>query len=293
MSVDFRRDGFVGQRMRVLPPPLVGAALSEPLTSRLLVTDCGHFPHAARHRRVRKHGLPTAIVMVCTEGSGWVTTPHGTFPVAPRRLVVVHPGLPHAYGAAEAAPWSLWWFHAAGTDLADLLTAARLTPANPVLSLHDPAGASQLIQDMVDAYDIDYSTPGLLAAAGAAWALLSKLPAERRRVEAHTTPALRALTVLRERMPQRTSVSELAAAVGISTSHLANVFKAETGYGVVAYQNRLRVSQATELLATTSLPIGEIAARVGFDDEFYFSRLFRRVNGVAPRHYRRGLSVGP
>lgn len=73
----------------------------------------------------------------------------------------------------------------------------------------------------------------------------------------------------------------------VMPSHLASVFKAETGYGVVAYQNRLRLSQACELLVATDAPIADIAHEVGYEDEFYFSRQFRRVNGSSPREYRR------
>lgn len=287
MTTDYRRDGFAGQRMRVLPPPLVREALQRPLAGRLLVTDCGYFPHARHHRRVRRAGTSSAIVMICTEGAGWLTTPEGTFAVGPRQLLVVHPGVPHAYGADEEAPWSLWWLHAEGHDVDGLLAAARLTPANPVMGLSDPTQACALVSDMISAYDVDYSPASLLAASGAGWRLLSSLPVERRWTERHDRPALRALDVLRQRLPARVSVAELAAAVGISPSHLASVFKAETGYGVVAYQNRLRLSQACELLVATDAPIADIAHEVGYEDEFYFSRQFRRVNGSSPREYRR------
>ncbi|RME70993.1 MAG: AraC family transcriptional regulator, partial [Verrucomicrobia bacterium] len=53
------------------------------------------------------------------------------------------------------------------------------------------------------------------------------------------------------------------------------------------YFNRLKVQRACELLATTTLSIAEIAEQLGFDDPYYFSRLFRKIMGMAPRVYRR------
>src|SRR6187402_1579197 len=65
-------EGFLGQRLRVLPRPVVKAAQHHPIVRRFLVTDAGYFPHAAQHGRARTHGARETVVMVCTDGAGWV-----------------------------------------------------------------------------------------------------------------------------------------------------------------------------------------------------------------------------
>jgi len=54
----------------------------------------------------------------------------------------------------------------------------------------------------------------------------------------------------------------------------------------VDYRNRIRITNACSLLESTSLSVEEIAALVGFETPFYFSRLFKRAMGVSPRQYR-------
>ena len=74
--------------------------------------------------------------------------------------------------------------------------------------------------------------------------------------------------------------------MGLSPSHLAALFRAQVGHGLLRYQTRQRMARATELLATTEDPIALIAHRVGYADELYFSRQFTRLHSVAPSRYR-------
>lgn len=81
-------------------------------------------------------------------------------------------------------------------------------------------------------------------------------------------------------------LSEVAAACFVSPSHLARVFRRETGQTVVAYLQRLRIQHACELLATTSRSLLEVALDSGFESIEHFHRLFRRQCGKTPRAYR-------
>jgi YesN/AraC family two-component response regulator len=54
----------------------------------------------------------------------------------------------------------------------------------------------------------------------------------------------------------------------------------------VDYFIHLKIQRACRLLDTTALPVGLVGARVGYEDPYYFSRIFRRVMGYPPRRYR-------
>ncbi len=81
-------------------------------------------------------------------------------------------------------------------------------------------------------------------------------------------------------------VATLAALVNISPSHFFALFKRLTGCAPMDYFTRLRMGRAGDLLATTSMSVKEVAAVLGYDDQFYFSRVFKSINGVSPREYR-------
>jgi AraC-like DNA-binding protein len=81
-------------------------------------------------------------------------------------------------------------------------------------------------------------------------------------------------------------VATLAAQANISPSHFFALFKRQTGCAPIDCFIRLRMQHACRLLEETVLSVKEVAATLGYDDPFYFSRIFKSVNHVAPSEYR-------
>jgi AraC-like DNA-binding protein len=81
-------------------------------------------------------------------------------------------------------------------------------------------------------------------------------------------------------------VATLAAQANISPSHFFALFKRQMGCAPIDYFIHLRMQHACRLLDETVLSVKEVAATLGYDDPFYFSRIFKSVNQVAPSEYR-------
>lgn len=96
----------------------------------------------------------------------------------------------------------------------------------------------------------------------------------------------RVMRHVRENLGQRLQLADAAAAADLSPNYLAHLIKKETGKTFVDLVTERRMEKACELLAHTTLRIGEIAATVGFEDEAYFARRFRQRYDVAPRQFR-------
>lgn len=282
-------DGFPGQRLRVLPRPLVASALRRPPTSGLLVTDAGYFPRAANHGRRRPGGAPEAIVIVCVDGVGHCQVEGRATVVAPGHALVLPPGRAHTYRADPRRPWTIWWLHAAGTQVSELLGVITPDGREALVELHDAYRSVATIDDAIGYLERDETFSSLISASGAGWALLAQLAAD---VVAggpqRTEPVRQAQAYLRRHFAKPLSVAELARTAGLSPSHFSALFRAATGGGVVEYTKRLRMARARELLITSSRDIGDIAEAVGYSDAFYFSRQFRTVHGCSPSDYRRG-----
>ena len=279
--------GFAGERISVLPRPIVHEALAQPLTARLLVTDCGYFPAAASHQRTRPSGSLQTIVIICTDGVGWCRLGADTFRITPGEALIIPAGTPHTYGAAVENPWTIWWMHLAGIDLAELLAAADPDPAHPVLVVRDVYRATLLVDEALRHMERDHSVDSRRCAAGAAWHLLALLASGPARMPPTSADAIQqAKEYLRERLDARISVAEMARLAGLSPSHFAALFRKATGLGVLEYQIGQRMARARELLDTTDMPIGSIARAIGYQDPFYFSRHFRHIHGVSASQYR-------
>lgn len=87
-------------------------------------------------------------------------------------------------------------------------------------------------------------------------------------------------------LKERLSLGMLAEKVSVSPNYLSAQFKKEMRQTVIEYINQKRIYQSLVLLATSDIPIQEVAERVGIGDENYFSRLFKKVHGDTPKQYR-------
>ncbi|MGN0643011.1 MAG: AraC family transcriptional regulator [Huintestinicola sp.] len=96
-----------------------------------------------------------------------------------------------------------------------------------------------------------------------------------------------ALIYIDKNYMQDIAIETLAGLSGVSVQHFCRVFKAETLMRPLEYLARRRISEAKALLTNTALEIGEIGRMSGYPDRNYFSIVFRRLEGVSPREYRR------
>ena len=90
----------------------------------------------------------------------------------------------------------------------------------------------------------------------------------------------------------RLSLDALAAYMGYSASYFAATFKRLTGSSPLSYFNRMKVERACELMETTEMKVNQICHKVGIDDSYYFSRLFKKIKGMSPRMYREAAGDG-
>ena len=95
------------------------------------------------------------------------------------------------------------------------------------------------------------------------------------------------LTYLHTHRAHPVRVRDLCAEFHISPSFFGHFFKDRSGSSLSEYLRQLRLNDACLLLRTTDLPIGELAAAVGYEDAAYFSRVFRARYGIPPLAYRR------
>lgn len=87
------------------------------------------------------------------------------------------------------------------------------------------------------------------------------------------------------------TLEKLASVLRVSPVHLSRSFKQELGISFIALLTQTRMNKAMELLSNSELTINEIAERVGYNTQHYFSTSFKKWIGVSPNQYRRGESI--
>ena len=94
------------------------------------------------------------------------------------------------------------------------------------------------------------------------------------------------IAYMTQHLDQPLQVATLAQRASVSPSHYFALFRRQTGSAPIGYFIRLRMQRARDLLDVTAASVKEIAATLGYNDPFYFSRVFKSVNQIAPSEYR-------
>jgi len=95
------------------------------------------------------------------------------------------------------------------------------------------------------------------------------------------------LEYIHDHLDSPVTISQLANIVNLNPTYFSNRFSKLLGTSPLQYVNKRRIEKAQELLLGTDETLYQIGLQVGFSDEYYFSRLFKKTVGISPDHYRK------
>jgi len=281
---------FQNERLVVVHPPQVIKASRSMLLRSFCPTDIGLFLTASLHERRRLRGAKQTIFIHCIRGNGWCEMEGTRYPVKQGDLLIIPARCPHVYGSSKDHPWSIEWFHAVGDGIPDLVRRLGAERKSPVLEIPRSHWDSSLFEEALSSLEAGFTDAHLLYAAFALQHLLSRLiiqgnrnSEDRSSVQARMEKTIR---YMREYYAKAINVNELAVMAGFSASHFAVLFHKFTGHSPADYLIRTRIEAACRLLDFSRLSIKEIAAKVGYDDPYYFSRIFKKTTSYSPKTYR-------
>ena len=96
-----------------------------------------------------------------------------------------------------------------------------------------------------------------------------------------------AIRYMKEHYMENIDISALADDLGFHSSYLTRLFGKYAGVTPLKYLTGIRIQEAQRLLLDTDLPICEVGERVGYPDQFHFSKTFRKATGMNPSAYRK------
>lgn len=94
------------------------------------------------------------------------------------------------------------------------------------------------------------------------------------------------LTYIEEHIDKNISMKEISDLVSLSPDYISSQFKKYNGYPIIKYFNMRKIDKAKQILMERNDKIKDIALALGFKDEFYFSRVFKRFEGMSPKEFR-------
>ena len=254
--------------------------------------SAGRFDEGPAYATWRTRGTDDWLVIQTLGGAGRVGLPHGagaeSVVVEPGDVVLLAPRTPHDYATAPGeARWALRFAHFhPRPEWLPLLEWPRLAPGVGRLRLRGEVeqrvGESLERAVLLSRGGLRLAPLfGLNALESALLWISTQLPAQ------PLDPRLiTVLEIIGTRLAEPLDVRRLGAAVGLSGSRLAHLFRSELGSSPQRFVEQQRMRSAAQLLELTRRSVAEVARAVGYDDPLYFSGRFRRWSGLAPTAYR-------
>jgi AraC-like DNA-binding protein len=274
----------------------------EELDSSLYITWAGHttwegYINSPPELLIASRILADYKIVLVIKGKGLLTLEDKEFEVKAGDLFILFPGVKHLYRADPEDPWEFLWVSFNGRACGSIMDLVIFTHAYPIIHGVSSNIIIQLLTNIIFELENDVSDYALKAT-GFLYLFFSELIpytkkiSEQQTIKTNENSIKKALAYIDVNYHQEIGVDTLSRYVNFSRSHFSRLFKKEVNLTVPEYLNKVRIQKAKTLLTGTDLSVGEVARSVGFKDPFYFSKIFKDIEGQSPSFYKiMGLSA--
>lgn len=288
-----KHEGFKGQLRLVLPKSVVDKIRKNLLIKDLFITDIGFYPNAENHFRERRKGTSGNIIIYCVDGFGYYEAKGEVVNIKKHDVLVIPANVPHKYGANPENPWTIYWMHVEG-EKANLISGKiphiiHLNNEIPDLYLN----RIHMFDDIFNKISIYYNHKNIEYANLMVSNFLATIFYQDLYLWKSDNSGEklidRSLDFMRKSVHKNLTLHDLSAHSELSVSQYSNIFKQKTSTSPMLFYIHLKVQKSCQLMENPAKRIKEIALDLGFEDQFYFSRVFKKVMGLSPARFKKNL----
>ena len=290
-----KRDGFTGEKLISMPITLIEKERAKnSFFNSLFITHIGYFPKATSHYRERRKGCKDNILIYCLDGKGWYHVGGKKYSAKANQFFIIPAtDQPLRYGANEKDPWTIYWIHFSGDKLKMLNDYFSIDEFITPRNIHFDEYKIQLWQQIYDCLEKGYSFENISYANMSLYYFLASFlfPDKRKELLNKKSEDIsdKVIKYMKKNISERLTVYDIATEFNFSSSHFNSLFRKKTSMSLMDYFIQLKMQRACQLLDFSDMRVKEVAAKIGYDDPYYFSRLFSKVMGLSPQTYRNNL----
>lgn len=281
-------EGFLGQLMLVLSPIKRKQATVHSFSKLLYPTAIGYYPLASYHERERPEGTEDYILLYCVDGQGFVEENGEQQLLDPNSFCILSKNTPHRYGSVPKRPWSIYWLHFNGKQ-ADALyhRYQQNRDSMPNVLTYDKT-RTDTFNYLLNCLQKDFEAPLLeLLYIHLLHYLTSFTHLNDQNNYEIEDVISRTISYMKEHIRDNLGLKDFAYAANYSVTHFSQLFRVKTGYAPIQYFLQLKIQYACQYLSFTTMNVQEVSQQLGFNDPFYFSRIFKKLTGKSPLNYRK------
>jgi AraC-like DNA-binding protein len=246
--------------------------------------------HPAAFRSVAEGRILSEFQIVyISEGRGIFKSEARTWTVEPGSMMLVLPEIKHMYKPDFETGWREYWVGFNGGYFRRLLEQGILSREKVFFNtgLHD--NILVIFSQIFDEIHAQRPLYQFKACTGILSLISEVLAHDRRRDQPgyYQKIANRAKYLMEKNIFGTINIAAISDQLGVSASRLNEIFKTHTGMTPYQYYIHIKINKASILLEEEDLPVQNVALQLGFDDPYYFSRLFRSKTGVVPSRWRK------
>ena len=273
----------------VVPRKMVSLLSQHPLAKDLYPLGLGYYKQALNHTMSRnKHD--DYLIIYCLDGEGKLTVNKQIHIVKAGDIICLPKGVAHAYKASETTPWTIYWVHFSGDKSEDFIDYLAINSNNYVFPLGIHSRLTSDFESLLECRQYSYNINAFVHTASLLRQILThiaQLQPLAKQQAAHNFDLERVHSLMQARVHEQLELEALAEAVSLSKFHFIKKYKELTGTTPINHFIHLKVERACHLLDVTTKSINEISFAVGYEDAYYFSRIFKKIMGISPSQYRR------
>ncbi|MDB5121816.1 MAG: transcriptional regulator, AraC family [Sphingobacteriales bacterium] len=291
-SILKRRDGFQGEKLINIPEKVWKDALKKnPAPFQIYIPQIGYFPKAEFHYRERRKGCEDNILIYCIKGKGHYIIDNTRFEVVANQFILLPATDKYMrYWADHDDPWTIYWVHYTGAIIHELNKSLNINIFKGPVQIPFNVKAIEIWEGIYQCLEMGYSIDNLCNTSFCLYHLLASFIYSEKHILTENGGQKDIITEsiinMKSNLDKKLTVEDMAGLLNLSSSHFSNVFRKNTGMPPIDYFINLKMQRACQLLYANESRIKAIAMQLGYDDPYYFSRIFKKYMGSSPGKYK-------
>lgn len=258
----------------------------------LYVDSCGYQLLNASGGKMNTYSWADYHILYIVEGTGYATIGGEKHKMGAGTMLFFHPWQLRVYGMHRNKDSRSYYLHFNGSACEELMRSLRLDSGN-IFNVGISLTLTRLLDDLINEFRLknehyEYMCQSHLLSI---LTLIARKKSDTSRGSSETKKRINEICkYIYDNCGRIESVSELAQITHLSESRFSHLFSKTVGVSPQSYLLRAKIDVSKEMLTNTDLSVGQISVSVGFRDQNYFSRAFKRFTGTSPTEYRRHLT---